>query len=367
MVKSRSKSKGIIAECVYCSQTKEMSDEHYLPECLGRFKNFECLNDRICPDCNNLIGSELEEQFCRGGEIGFMRYALGITGKKHHKKVNPFRRGSGGMPPYNMTAKMLGADQEALFELIPGGTNNAQYIPHIKITSTKDEDYYIRIPDDMTDAAELKKRYDALKIEKIKCVSIVVPTSERPRVDKLMSALPPTTQGEWANLPMEEGPVNLVTNYEVDARFFRAVAKIAFHYLLKTFHYRGNEEMFADIRDFILNGVGHFTKFVACDKESQILEPLKRGYVPTLDCHFLTLESIEGKILSRLQFFAGPDTAVPHVYTVTLATPATTVIFQTGHSFCYYKDRPQNGFDGEMDELTSGRHIYRIDYSSLKR
>ena len=164
---------------------------------------------------------------------------------------------------------------------------------------------------------------------------------------------------------MEEGPVNLVTNYEVDARFFRAVAKIAFHYLLKTFHYRGDEEMFAEIRDFILNGTDDFTKFVMYDN-SQILEPLKRGYVPSLYCHFLTVESIEGKILSRLQFFAGPDVGIPHVYTVILARPTTALIFQTGHSFCYYEDRPRNGFDGEMDQLTSGRNIYQINYGPLK-
>lgn len=72
----------IIGKCIYCGEEKEMSAEHYLPECLGRFENFESLDDRVCRDCNNNCERELEDQLCRAGELGFVRYALGIQGKK---------------------------------------------------------------------------------------------------------------------------------------------------------------------------------------------------------------------------------------------------------------------------------------------
>ena len=85
MSKPKGKPKGIIAKCIYCNTTTEMSDEHYLSECLGKFENFESLSDRICASCNNICG-KLEDQFCHTGEVGFLRYALGVQGKKKHKK-----------------------------------------------------------------------------------------------------------------------------------------------------------------------------------------------------------------------------------------------------------------------------------------
>lgn len=81
----------LVVRCIYCREEKPASVEHYLPECLGRFENFESLDDRICRDCNNEIGRQLEDQFCRAGEVGLMRHRPGIAGKKTHKvKVDPF-------------------------------------------------------------------------------------------------------------------------------------------------------------------------------------------------------------------------------------------------------------------------------------
>jgi hypothetical protein len=362
MNKARRKPKGIIAKCIYCSETKEVSKEHYLPEGLGRFKNFEALNDRICKDCNNTFGRAIEEQFCRGGEIGFMRYALGIKGKEHHNPVNPFMRGSAGMRAYDMKAKMFGGNQEVLFQLIPGSRNDAEYLPHMRITTYEDEVHYIRIPPDMTDPAALLGELKRRGIGKFKEVYVHVPTSERERVDKLIAVLNVQKPGEWGESPMGESPVRIdaVTKYDVDDRFFRAVAKIGFHYLLKNFHYRGDEDMFADIRNFIMKGEGDVKKFVNASKEKQIIEQVKWGMVPNLDCHIVTAETTPDSIFSRMQFFLGPDTAVPHVYTATLATPETALYSEMGHIFCYYPEGPQDGFAGTMGKLDSGHRIMRV-------
>src|SRR5436305_6548430 len=122
------KAKGVIAKCIYCSETKEMSDEHYLPECLGQFKGFETLDDRVCRDCNSLIGGS-EEQFCRASDIGFMRHRLGIRGKKKSKKVNPFFRGSAGMGPLEMYAFIPNQEYPVRVHLKDDGL--IDYLPQI--------------------------------------------------------------------------------------------------------------------------------------------------------------------------------------------------------------------------------------------
>src|SRR5689334_16868560 len=66
-------------KCIYCGDEKELSREHYLPECLGRFENYETLDDRICTECNHKLGQLVDEQFCRGGQVGYFRTFLGIT------------------------------------------------------------------------------------------------------------------------------------------------------------------------------------------------------------------------------------------------------------------------------------------------
>jgi len=72
-----------------------MSREHYLPACLGNFRNYEPLRDKVCRGCNAKL-SLLDEQFCRCGPEGFLRYYLGLRGRKQHKKPSPFYRGSAG-------------------------------------------------------------------------------------------------------------------------------------------------------------------------------------------------------------------------------------------------------------------------------
>src|SRR2546423_691085 len=133
----------IICRCIYCGEHKPPSDEHYLPECIGKFLNYDCLDDRICHDCNNRIGRELEDHFCHGGEVGFLRYRFGVHGKKSHKKkVNIFQRGSSGASRMEMTGKIPGQEQEARLQVIKG-TGTVEYMTQIIITTDKDEKHYI--------------------------------------------------------------------------------------------------------------------------------------------------------------------------------------------------------------------------------
>jgi len=87
--------KKIMSNCSYCGKEEANSQEHYLPACLGSFRNFGKLDNKMCRKCNSEIG-RIEEQFCRCGPEAFFRIVLGIKGRKHHEKPSPFYRGSAG-------------------------------------------------------------------------------------------------------------------------------------------------------------------------------------------------------------------------------------------------------------------------------
>jgi hypothetical protein len=342
-----------LGECIYCGEEKEFSPEHYLPECLGKFKRNETLDDRICRDCNNRIGRELEDQFCRAGEIGFLRYGLGIEGKKRKEEVNPFERGSSGSSPLKMKGKIPGSEEEIYMQLVKGSregiTVGVDYIPQVILTAESGTVHHVLLTN-MTEPEQLKAKIEELNIVKLKQVNVVATESERELVEKLTSFLPEVQEAKWENLPMS-GKTPTRTEYEVTDRYFRAIAKIGFHYALKHFpHFRGDEETFAGIRDFIMNG-GSIPDYVTWSQK-QVIEQIKAGYTPVTFGHVILARANEHLVWCRLQFFLGPDT-VPLVYTVALARNRPAVIYDitSGHSFCYYAEGIKDGYAGEMDSL----------------
>ena len=111
-----------MAECIYCGKRDSISSEHYLPVCLGRFRNLEPLQDKLCSKCNSKIGL-LEEQFCRCGPEAFFRILFGIKGRSHHKKPSPFYRGSAGGKYIVTTTKHPTRDCDIYCEMEEGSEN----------------------------------------------------------------------------------------------------------------------------------------------------------------------------------------------------------------------------------------------------
>jgi hypothetical protein len=339
-----------IGKCVYCG-SDELSDEHYLPECLGRFKDFESLKDGICKACNEKC-SKLEDQLCRNGEIGFMRNALGIVGKhkKHKKPVDPFDRGSAGVGPLKMTGKIPGEEQEVRLRLVRGSLTGIEYMPQLIVTTPSGETHFIIIPSDMTEPDQLSARLKDLGIEgELQQARVIMPDADRERMQKLLSKWKIKHQ-VWSDLPIT-GQILTKTNVEVSDKYFRAIAKIGFHYALKYLHLRGDEDFFADIRTFIMDG-GDISRFVVWSQQ-QFIEQVKAGLVPETYCHIVSAEANYDVITSRLQFFLGPEN-VPYVYTVRLGRNTTPLHYRVtrGHQFCLYPDGPREGKDGVMEQLT---------------
>jgi hypothetical protein len=347
----KKKKKAVIGKCIYCSDNveKELSDEHYLPRCLGSFKGFEMLNDRICNDHNNAIG-QLEEQFCRSSEISLLRELLGVSGRKKHTTPSPFLRGSAGAPPLVMKGKFVDGDFEILYRL-HRGQRTVDYMRQI-VVFTDNGVVQIPIPDDMKTPEEFRTKLQEFGITQAKEARIFCAQSEIDWIKYLLSGVKFDNEIDFGRSP-DKGRVHTITKIEVTNKHFRAVAKIGFHYFLKFMRqFYGSEDNFAEIRNFILNG-GEVSNFVHVS-ENQIIAQVLEGYVPETYNHLLAARSNYKRLWCKLQFFLGPD-YLPPVYIINLGESPSKIDYNLtyAHQFEYYRDGKHNSYDGELVEATS--------------
>jgi hypothetical protein len=137
----------------------------------------------------------------------------------------------------------------------------------------------------------------------------------------------------------------------VTSSYFRAVAKIAFHYTLKMFpDLSGLEAEFTPIKEFIwAGGVGDVDRFVR-QRPDQFVENFRRGWRPTHWMHILGVKrSVEG-ITAYAQFFAGPD-ILPPGYEVRIGEEPARIIRPPDvrtHQFVIHNPPASPGVIGEM-------------------
>jgi len=325
-----------------------MSREHFLPECLGKFRNYEPLHLRICRECNNRL-SVFEEQFCRSGIEAIYRFNLGISGRKHHNKYSPFYRGSAGAKRIEIKTKHPLLDVEIYCETVEvfGKVKPAKQI------IVEDQDGRLQrvlISDNIKNADNIKSTLKAMGISEARYVQSLGDLDDD--ILKEISMLFDTTlrliEDEHYKADYE---CFMVANYDITNKYFRAIAEIAFHYALKQMpHFTGFENEFIDIKKFILDGGDH--RLWVREIKGSFIKNLKHGKSPHNYCHFLTIDKDENKIISRVQFFAGPK-GPPHYYEVFIGKNPEIIIYpqRIGHQFLYFENGDDEGYSGQMDEL----------------
>jgi hypothetical protein len=101
--------------CIYCREREADAREHYLPQCLGRFQNFEPLLDRLCDTCNHEIGGALEREFCRRSPEAVLRSVHWIKGQQ--------RGGQKKRPAHIYQPEKIGGRHMYMFGLDMDGRN----------------------------------------------------------------------------------------------------------------------------------------------------------------------------------------------------------------------------------------------------
>jgi hypothetical protein len=283
-----------------------MSEEHYLPAALGDFGAFQVLDGRVCAECNNAIGQTAETQFLRAGPIALFRWILGVEGR-NGRPPDPFYRAAGGAPPLLTYGRPPGFDYDVLCE-VEWATRNVGFARQIVFHDPARGRVPILVTDRMlTDAGQLPLALGIAGIPHARPLLAWAREDEIPAVDCLLrvhyGALPPTLWGN-ADVPPGNG-IDIRTVVQVGAPFFRAAAKVLFHYSLKVFpDLDGAAPAYSPLRRFIRDGEGD--GFVT-EMRQQVVENFRRGYRPTQWCHILLVERNYTRIFGYVQFFVSPE------------------------------------------------------------
>ncbi len=344
-----------LQKCIYCDRDSSypLSEEHALPRSLGEFRGFPHLINRVCAKCNEDIG-KLEEQFGRSGPEAFFRKYLNIEGRDTHDKVNPFKRGSAGAKPIDFTALDPETGIEILWEFNPG-EKTVREVRQIVFIDDKGKSYPLRIHKWMNNTDQLRTEMKKIGLDlKGKLPARVFASDDEMEwVKNLVRGL--GFKIKWLPPQPSAKINNPVAKVHVTDLYFRAIAKIGFHYLLSVVNtFQGNERYFLAIRRFIIKG-GTVENFVTQTRRPILTFPhpniRPRGWG-----HVLLVENVRDQIQSRLQFFLGPRYNPP-TYLVQLTNDAISIgeTFWKGHYFCYFESGQKGKYHGEVSELNCVR------------
>lgn len=341
-------------ECIYCGRQETVTGrkrpwrEHYLPKGLGRFRGFEPLWDRVCLTCNATIGQH-EEQFLTLGPVGFIRYRLALP--KRPPSKNPFYNGSHGAPPIRVVGRVPGVDHDVLIEPI-WGSPKAELARQLILCDEKGTLQPVAVPEWVKQSDDLLKLMREKGLQGSTVVYFHSSDEEAEWLKGLIRGIQPQAAIQESELHFDETHVDLSASIQVNHHYFPAVAKIAFHYLLKV-HGRtlcGTEPEFSGIRRFIM-GETRDNVFVR-ELKTPWFGNFRLGMRPKGWRHILQANRVGPFIRVFCHFFAGPGDFVI-AYEINVGRDPTRIYRgrdMRAQEFIYYDEPAADGLDGEMRE-----------------
>lgn len=328
--------------CLYCDQVPR-SEEHPLPAALGEFREGPTLLNRICKHCNERRIGVLDEQLIRCGPIAVLRKRFDIQGRKHHEKVNSFYRGSAGGQPVKFMAWDDAMQCELLIELTGG--NQGRQLTQLILRGASGPHHYIPLMDSTSPHA-LRQQIAVLKLDAPLEVRLVYdPPTEQWAADLFKALwpneeLPKTTRGAT-------GFKGGVVQFETTNRYYRAIAKIGFHYFLTQFpKFTGHEAMFDDVRHFIIDDTKEFrpdriNRFIGVHQYP--ITPPSSGFIG----HLLYAEVDRGQCLAHFEPFVTPSGRM-EAFQVHLASDSTLQGSALhSHLYLYFGNGRAGRFSGD--------------------
>jgi hypothetical protein len=330
--------------CIYCGSS-DFSVEHHVPRCLGNFRGNQTLVDRICGACNNSF-KLLDEQLCRSGGEAFFREYLGIQGRKRQNKANSFYRGSAGGQRVQIEANSPTDGRTIALELNGGSPRELR---HFELLAEDGTRHVIPVPDRMT-PEQFRTAVDQLNIGAIREGHVYADDPQIEWMQSLLATLAPDVTVQWtAEVPEPVTYPGAVITFTVTERYFRALAKIGFHFFLSCLpQFRGDEGCFGEIREFIATegSMDRCDRFVT----SEVRQTIYNGLRPANWGHLLTAEVDSHSLTARVQLFLGPE-SLPAIHTVRLgANPSRLHYRQAEVRYFEYFPREERAgqFDGEV-------------------
>jgi len=342
-----------MAKCIYCNEREANSEEHAIPACLGTdyIRNFELLLGKLCQACNTRIGT-YEEQFCRSSPVGFFRRLAGIKGRKHADNMNPYYRGSVGSGPMLAETRHPYFDCMLLCEF-KEASNEFTPARQIVVRDSQGNHHAVLIADWVKSAEDFEKALEYKGLSGSIPVEFYATPEEHKWLSDICKGLPDFK--EFTELtpvePVSEKEV-VVTIYTTD-KFFRAIAKIAFHLFLQYFpKFSGAEKEFSGIRRFIMEG-GNVKEWVRIIPGTFLPELRHPNVFINKYAHFITIEKNERHIVSNLLFFVGPEAKPPSYFRVTIGRNPERIYYaeRLGHQIVYFSKKEEDGCIGIMQRM----------------
>jgi hypothetical protein len=350
-------------QCIYCKRDKKMSREDYLPKSLGNFKGFETLLNKICEDCNGGL-SQIDEEFARSSDIAYYRWILGIKGRKHHDKRSPFYSGSVGNDPITIVTTHPTHGFEMYCEVLFGAAREeilkAYTASQFLLEDSEGKLCTILITDDIKEPSDLERVIEKRGLEGCKFIDVSFSGENFERIERIGEIFREKIEPKGIICSgIKEDNKESINTYRLTRRYFRAIAKISFHYFLKHFaEYSGLEPEFDGIKNFI--------KEEDKEKGGKVENWVKRFDCSFLDelnisrrniswTHFLMAERniSENIIIGRIQFFENVNKDPRYHFMVRIGEDPFRLLGHEAeaHQFIYYEKpvEDKSGFyHGEM-------------------
>lgn len=332
--------------CIYCNEREADAREHYLPQCLGRFKNFDPLLDRLCGRCNQEIGGTLERVFCRRSPEAVVRSLNWIKGQNRGSRKS--RKPARIFQPENIGGRHLdffAADQQTGQSISWQTDNQPGTIKEISqlviLDATGEILQHIPIPTEITTGRELIELLKKHELPSTVPKTLVIAASgDEERVQRLFSEINQNVILQRRVGGRVPGPQIFVGEFTPE--YFRALAKIGFHYALKHIPtITGSETVFRPLREFIRDGTGDPAQFLSsCNHVSDPARPAG---------HLLTAVATPDSMIVTMQFFSGCKTALPRWCLILGPNPAAPYVRQTSaHFFTYTREEDGRLTGGEI-------------------
>jgi hypothetical protein len=342
-----------MTKCIYCQEQEATSKEHPIPACLGmdKIRNYELLKDKLCNNCNGKIGT-LEEQFCRCGPEAFFRRLKGIKGRKSNQKVNPYYRGSSGGNRMLAETKHPSKGYTILCESYEG--SNDFFPARQIIVQDKNNKYHpILITETIQSFEDLQRILESKGLVDCKPIEFYATPEERDWVDRIWKGFKTGIDSErLPDFPTQKEREMAITFILTD-KYFRAIAKIAFHYFLQQFNqFSGIENEFREIKNFIMNG----------GKVETWVRQVKGSFIPQLQsplltiskyAHFIVVEKTNFSIVVKMHLFVGPKGTAPTYFKVTIGKNPERIYYpqSVGHQIVYFDQKDVDGYIGIMQPM----------------
>lgn len=349
------------ASCIYCGETFDPSageGDHVLSRAFGDFDDAIIFRG-ACPGCNNKL-SPLEEELLRTAPEAILRRFADAAKNRRGKPVG--WQAASGVPAPRFVIKH--ADHDELIEGDPSIGGQSHPVDHLAVVLKDGRNIHIRLfPSMSPDALRRKLQQQTIGDEDIACMYWHADDENTDTYKTLLKEVWPDHRHEERPATpagMHRVPVRIECRFTV--KYYRAIAKIAFHYFLANSRcgFTGHERCFEPIRQFIMDGGQHEPFFE--DQKPQIMLPVGKlpdgsALLPARWMHMLCcFESLESVVVGVYTLFGPESPPSPHFVTV-LQRPAAIVLPQHQYGHAYIHGKPELGDTREafVDAIDIGR------------